>query len=187
MRCLAIQSSPNKDGFTANLAQTVLNGFASEDGDVELLHLNHMDIKPCQACDRGWGSCREGECVLDDDFAKICEKIRWADSFVFVTPVYFHDLSESAKRFLDRLRRTEAFSGLNTYLETRAIGIAAAGGSGNGAARALYNLEDYLKRVGFEIFDLVTATRFSKDHKLPMLEHAGRRLAKGAPGIISRR
>ena len=48
----------------------------------------------------------------------------------------------------------------------------------SGAARALYNLEDYLKRVGFEIFDLVPVTRFSKDHKLPMLEAAGRRLAE---------
>ena len=57
-------------------------------------------------------------------------------------------------------------------------GITAAGGSGNGAARALYNLEDYLKRVGFEIFDLVPVTKFSKDHKLPMLEAAGRRLAE---------
>ena len=187
MRCLAIQSSPNKDGLSSNLAQAILNGFASEGGEVELLHLNHMDIRSCQACERGWGSCREGECILDDDFEKIREKIRHVDSFVFVTPVYWHDLSESAKRFFDRLRRSEAFSGLNTCLETKAIGIAAAGGSGNGAARALYNLEDYLKRVGFEIVDLVTATRFSKDHKLPMLEQAGRRLAKGAPGVVSKR
>jgi multimeric flavodoxin WrbA len=109
------------------------------------------------------------------------------DAFVFVTPVYFGDLSESAKRFLDRFRRTEAFSGRNTCLGTRAIGVAVAGGSGNGATRALYNLEIYLKRLGFEIFDLVTATKFSKDHKLPMLEHAGKRLARGAPGIAPRR
>jgi multimeric flavodoxin WrbA len=118
-----------------------------------------------------------------DDFQDIKEKIGEADALVFVTPVYFGDLSESARRFLDRLRRTEAFSGFNTCHGTRVIGIAAAGGSGNGAAGALYILENYLKRIGFEVVDLVTVTKFSKDHKFLMLEQAGKRLAGGAPGV----
>ena len=128
-------------------------------------------------------------CLLrlqDDDLDLIRGKIVEADALVFATPVYWHDLSESAKRFLDRLRRTEAFSGRDTCVGTRAIGVAAAGGSGNGAARALYNLEDYFKRVGLEIVDLVTLTRFSRDHKLLMLEQAGRRLAQGVPGVKTR-
>jgi len=33
--------------------------------------------------------------------------------------------------------------------------------------------------VGFEIFDLVSVTRFSKDHKLLMLQDAGRHLVEG--------
>jgi multimeric flavodoxin WrbA len=109
-----------------------------------------------------------------------------ADAFVFVTPVYWHDLSESAKRFLDRIRRVETFSKRNTFVGTRAIGVTAAGGSGNGAAKVLYNLEDYMKRVGLEIVDLVTITKFSKDHKLPMLEHAAKSLAQGVPGIVNK-
>jgi multimeric flavodoxin WrbA len=183
MKCLAIQTSPNTDGLTANLAQKVLNGFKSEGGEVELINLNHMDIKPCKACERGWGTCRNGNCILVDDFQNIREKIGEADALVFVTPVYFGDLSESARRFLDRLRRTEAFSGRNTCHGTRVIGITAAGGSGNGAAGALYNLENYFKRIGFEIVDLVTVTKYSKDHKFQMLEQAGKRLASGAPGV----
>jgi multimeric flavodoxin WrbA len=187
MKCLAIQTSPNKDGLTANLAQKVLDGFNAEGGEVELIHLNHMDIKPCKECERGWGNCRNGDCILVDDFQHIRENIGESDALIFVTPVYFGDLSESAKRFLDRLRRTEAFSGYNTCKGTRVIGITAAGGSGNGAAKALYNLEYYLKRIGFEIVDLVTVTKYSKDHKNQMLEQAGKRLAEGAPGIINRR
>ena len=187
MKCLAIQTSPNTDGLTANLAQNVLDSFNAEGGDVELLHLNHMDIKPCKTCERGWGSCRSGNCILVDDFQHIREKIGEADALVFITPVYFGDLSESAKRFLDRLRRTEAFSGYNTCHGTRVIGIAAAGGSGNGAARTLFNLEYYLKRIGFEIVDLVTVTKYSKDHKYQMLEQAGKRLVVGVPGVAARR
>jgi multimeric flavodoxin WrbA len=179
MKCLAIQSSPNINGLTSSLAQAVLNGVTAEGGVTELIHLNKLDVKPCIACDNGWGLCREKNlCVQEDDFESLRKKITEADVIVFATPVYWHDLSESAKRFLDRLRRCESFS-FKTFNGKKIIGIASAGGSGRGAARALYNLEDYLRRLGFEIFDLVSVTRFSKDHKFSMLEEAGKRLVRG--------
>ena len=176
MKLLAVQSSPNKDGLTASLATAVMKGYEKAGGEAELIHLNHVDIKPCIACDGGWGQCREGDCILEDDFETIRNKIKEADVFVFSTPVYWHDLSESAKRFLDRLRRVETRSGRNTCKDKKAIGIASAGGSGYGSVKALGNLEDYLRRVGFEVFDLVPVTRFTKDHKKPMLEKVGSKL-----------
>ncbi|MFQ6053305.1 MAG: flavodoxin family protein [Candidatus Bathyarchaeia archaeon] len=183
MKCIAIQSSPNLDGLTSTLAQAVLRGAEAEGGETELIHLNRHEIKTCIACDNGWGICRtEGTCILEDDFEDLRGRIVEADALVLATPVYWHDLSESAKSFLDRLRRVERGCGFKTFLGKRAIGIASAGGSGRGAVRALYNLEDYLRRLGFEIFDLVPVTRFSRDHKIEMLERAGRRLARASPG-----
>ena len=179
MKVVAVQSSPNLDGLTSGLVQAVLRGLEAEGGETELIHLNKLDIEPCIACDNGWGKCRkEGICILEDDFQKLREKIAKSDALIFATPVYWHDLSESAKIFLDRLRRCETGRGFKTFTGKKAIGIASAGGSGRGAVRALYNLEDYLRRLGFDIFDLVPVTRFSKDHKLEMLERAGKRLAK---------
>jgi len=179
MKVVAVQSSPNLDGLTSDLVQAVLRGLEARGGETELIHLNKLDIKPCIACDNGWGKCRkEGICILEDDFQKLREKIAKSDALIFATPVYWHDLSESAKIFLDRLRRCETGRGFKTFTGKKAIGIASAGGSGRGAVRALYNLEDYLRRLGFDIFDLVPVTRFSKDHKLEMLERAGKRLAK---------
>lgn len=179
MKCLAIQSSPNHEGLTASLAQAVLNGVKAAGGSAELVHLNHLDIRSCLACDNGWGRCREeNRCVQEDEFEVLRTKMTAADALVFATPVYFHDLSESAKRLLDRLRRCEAFD-FKTFAGKKAIGIASAGGSGRGAVRALYHLEEYLRRLGFEVFDLVSVTRFSKDHKRAMLEDAGKRLAQG--------
>ena len=32
------------------------------------------------------------------------------DSYIFVTPVYFYEMSESAKTFFDRLKRCDAFN-----------------------------------------------------------------------------
>ena len=180
MKVVAIQSSPNLDGLTSSLAQAVLKGVEAEGGKTELIHLNRLEMKPCIACDSGWGKCRtEGVCILEDDFEALREKVDKADALVFATPVYFGDLSESAKTFLDRLRRVERGRGFKTFNGKKAIGIASAGGSGRGAVRALSNLENYMRRLGLEIFDLVPVTRFSKDHKLQMLEHASRRLVKG--------
>jgi multimeric flavodoxin WrbA len=179
MKILAIQSSPNVDGLTAKAAKSVLGGAEAEGATVELVNLNELVIKPCVACDSGWGQCRrEGTCVIDDEFQLLRDKIYAADGVVFATPVYWGDLSESAKLFLDRLRRCEVkgeFKGLNSRF---ALGIASAGGTGNGCVKALLHLEDYLRRVGFTIFDLVTLTQASKGHKLPMLESAGHRLAE---------
>jgi multimeric flavodoxin WrbA len=115
--------------------------------------------------------------VIEDDFQNLREKINRADALVFSTPVYFGDLSESAKRFLDRWRRCESVNRETSQLKgKRVIGIAAAGGSGGGAVNALHNLETYLRYLQFTIFDLVPVTQVSKKHKIDMLRVAGERL-----------
>ncbi|HUW48217.1 MAG TPA: flavodoxin family protein [Patescibacteria group bacterium] len=179
MKVIAIQSSPNLNGLTSTLTQAILRGVAAEGGRTKLIHLNKLEILPCIACSKGWGKCRaEGVCDLKDDFQNLREKIARSDALIFATPVYCHDLSESAKIFLDRLRRCERGLGFKTFEGKKAIGLTSAGGSGRGAVRALYNLEDYLLRLQFDIFDLIPVTLFSKDHKFDMLEKAGRRLVR---------
>jgi len=175
MKVLAIQTSPNHDGLTAETAKRALKGAESAGHETELVNLNDLVIKKCKACDGGWGQCRrEGTCIHEDDFAELIEKIQAADALVFTTPVYWWDISESAKTFLDRMRRLETYYQFGRYSGKPYLGIACAGGSGNGAARALYLLEEYLKRIGFKNYDLVTVTQANRAHKLPMLEEAGK-------------
>ncbi|MBN1672141.1 MAG: flavodoxin family protein [Kiritimatiellae bacterium] len=177
MNVLAIQTSPNQDGLTAETAKRALAGAAAAGHETELVELNRIGIEKCRACDRGWGPCRtEGTCIIRDDFAGVIDKILAADALVFAMPVYWWDISESAKTFLDRMRRVETGHGFKRYTEKLCLGIACAGGSGNGAARALYLLEEYLKRMGFKIHDLVPVTQRNRTYKLPMLEQAGRAL-----------
>ena len=179
MKLLAIQSSPNLNGLTAETAKQVLKGAEAAGHEAELINLDKAVIKKCKACDGGWGQCRrEGTCIQKDDFAEIIDKINEADAFVFTTPVYWHDLSESAKTFLDRMRRVETHHRFKRYTDKPYMGIACAGDRGNGAARALYLLEEYLKRMGFKNFDLITVTQANRAHKLPMLEEAGRHILK---------
>ena len=178
LKVVAVQSSPNVNGLTCQLAKAVLEGAESRGAETELVHLNKLKIDSCMAHDLGWGTCQtEGKCMIQDDFQNLREKINKADALVFSTPVYFGDLSESAKRFLDRWRRCEIFNREATPLKGKlAVGIAAAGGSGGGAVNALHNLENYLWWLQFTIFDLVPVTRMSKEHKLDMLKAAGKRL-----------
>ena len=49
------------------------------------------------------------------------------DAYVFVTPVYFHEMSESAKTFFDRLKR---FNDNSKIKGKKIVCIACAGGSG---------------------------------------------------------
>lgn len=178
MKAIGIQSSPNTDGLTCQLAQAALDGAESGGAEFELVHLNKLRIESCKAHDRGWGTCRtEGKCVIRDDFQDLREKINEADALIFSTPVYFGDISESAKRLLDRWRRCEIFNRQASPLIGKPVlGIAAAGGSGGGAVNALRNLETYLRWLQFTIFDLVTATQKSRTHKQDMLRVAGRRM-----------
>jgi len=179
VRVIAIQSSPNLDGLTCQLAKAVLEGAEITGAETELVHLNRLNIESCKAHDRGWGTCRsEGKCLIKDDFENLREKINQADALVFSTPVYFGDLSESAKRFLDRWRRCETYRREKSPLKGKlAIGIAAAGGSGGGAVNGLHNLETYIRWLQFTIFDLVPVTQMSKEHKVDMLKVAGKRMA----------
>ena len=108
---VGIQSSPNVDGLTSTLVKAVLAGAASVGAVTELVHLNRVDVRACEAHNldrRGWGTCRnEATCMLNDGFQQVRTQIDAADALVFGTPVYFGDISESAKRFLDRWRRCE--------------------------------------------------------------------------------
>lgn len=178
VKVIGVQSSPNLDGLTCRLARAALDGCQAEGAETDLVHLNQLNIESCRAHDRGWGTCHEkGECLLKDDFQSLRATINKADALVFSTPVYFGDVSESAKRFLDRWRRCEIFNREASPLKEKlAIGIAAAGGSGRGAVNALLSLEAYLRYLQFAVFDLVTVTQVSKEHKLEMLKVAGRRM-----------
>jgi len=176
MKALAIQASVNQDGLTSSLAQAALEGAGSAGAEIELIHLNSFEVNSCKVCGDGWGICRtEGRCIQDDQFQLIRDKANEADALIISTPVYFHDLSESAKSFLDRWRRCEWPNEDKSLIKGKpVIGIAAAGGSGGGAVKGLQSLENYIIWLRLRTFDLVPVTRFNKEWRLEGLKAAGR-------------
>jgi precorrin-8X/cobalt-precorrin-8 methylmutase len=190
-KVLGIQASPNENGHTSKLTQVVLNGAEAAGAEVELVHLNRLNISACKVCDQGWGICKtEGNCVIqDDDFQSLRDKMYSADAIVFNTPVYFGSISETARCFLDRLRRCEVGNRENSLLNGKpAIGMASAKAGGD--VKALCELEGYLRFFKLKICDLIPASMRNSEYKLEMLKAAGSILAGarfGSPEDIERR
>ncbi len=176
-KLVLIWSTPNTDGLTAAAKDAFLAGVRETDATFEEIHLNRRTIHHCRACGNGWGNCaEEGKCVIDDDFADIYQKLAEADGFVLVTAVYWKDLTEQMKAFMDRLRRCERHSHL---LEgRRCFLVACAGGSGLGTIECLHNMEEYLSQMRMRAYDRIPVNRFNREYILPALQPAGKTYAE---------
>lgn len=85
MRILFINGSPNKEGSTAALAETLLSG-----KEYETLNLTDYRI----------GSY--GQKFPDDQLSVVIEKMNQADVIVIGSPLYWHNICGSVRNILDR-------------------------------------------------------------------------------------
>ena len=96
---LVITSSLRGNSNSDIFANKVVEGIKDTGNNVEIVSLKGKTIKYCIGC----LSCqRTGECVLKDDAKEILGKMQKADSIVFVTPIYFYEMSGQLKTLLDR-------------------------------------------------------------------------------------
>jgi multimeric flavodoxin WrbA len=98
---LGIQGSPR--GVTSRtrlLIQWVLAGATDAGADVELVDLTALKIEACIACE----SCAlTGQCVFNDDFHSLYDRMLRADGIVLGSPVYIDHVTGQMKVFIDRL------------------------------------------------------------------------------------
>jgi multimeric flavodoxin WrbA len=183
MKILTLCGSRNPRGRTASAVEAFADGAATAGADVETVFLPTLAIERCRQCDaEGWGICRtEGRCIIEDDFAGLVETIRAADAVVFATPVYFADLAESLRAFLDRLRRTcTREPGKEGIAGKTAVGVCVAGGGGGGAPDCCVAMERIVSRCGFDLVDVVPVRRQNLDVKRKLLWTTGKWVAQGA-------
>jgi multimeric flavodoxin WrbA len=183
MQILILSGSRNREGKTAQAIKAIQKGISWAKGKSEVIFLTEMSLERCRQCDPdGWGLCRrEGRCIIEDDFPSIAKKIEAADLVVFANPVYFGDLSESLRGFLDRLRRIGFMrrggpppGPFPQGGGKPAIGLCYAGGSGNGTISCAASLERILQTIGFDVVDMIPLRRQNFDFKLPILEMTGK-------------
>ena len=196
MKLLIISGTPKKDGICHSLVTVADETAAALGAETEVLRIADLKFSPCKMCGDGWGICRsEHRCVYGDEdgFNQIQEKFAKADAFVFITPVYWGEVSDELKYFLDRLRRCQATKQWDTgravpsfFEDKPSILVASAGGSGNGILSALSQLERAVSHMGGDknpkdrcgICDLIGVNRWNQDYKRDALKAAVEELVR---------
>lgn len=99
MYIVMIESSPHKNGSPNTLAGEFIRGAMQNGHDVKVLDVAKMNIAPCLGCPNCWDVC---DCVQYDDMTVVREKMLKAVVIVFITPVYFYQMTSSMKAVIDR-------------------------------------------------------------------------------------
>jgi multimeric flavodoxin WrbA len=101
MKIIGISASPKMEkSQTRRLVMGVLEGARQTGADVTFVDICSLEIKYCTAC----GTCyAKGECIHDDDFPIIMEKMLDADGIVWGSPNYINSVTAQLKTLLDRM------------------------------------------------------------------------------------
>ena len=81
------------------------------------------------------------------------------DNYVFITPVYFWEMSESAKTFFDRLKRCDSFNNASKIKNKKIVCIACAGGSGTGTEETLKSFDILNHHLRTEMVGRISVTK----------------------------
>lgn len=120
MKILVIESSPHKNGSSNTLAGEFIRGAREAGHEITVFDAAHADIRPCQGCD----ACgMDGECVQRDDMAGLWRELLSTDMVVFVTPLYYYNVSSQLKHVIDRFY---SYTGRLTARKLESVFIVAA-------------------------------------------------------------
>lgn len=100
MKVLLVNGSPNKNGCTYTALEEVSKVLEESGIDTEIFHIGNKPIGGCIGC----RSCKNtGKCFMNDGVNDFVEKAKYADGFVFGSPVYYASAAGSLVSFLDRV------------------------------------------------------------------------------------
>lgn len=102
MKVLIISSSPRKGGNSETLARAFAQGLTAGEHTVNMISVGRMSIGPCLACEQCYTE-PDAPCVQKDDFWKVFPMFLAADMVVFVSPLYFFNMTTQLKVIIDRL------------------------------------------------------------------------------------
>ena len=187
MEYLIISGSPKKDGLCRSVTEAVKNGAEAGGTTVKLMTVENLGR--CRVCDGGWGICKVNHvCTFGEDgFSEAQKAVHAADLLCFITPVYWAEMAESLKCFIDRLRRCEFDMPWQPRLPNekgalfgkQVLLIASAGGSGNGLLPCLEQMDRFCRHTGALIFDYFGINRWNCDYKKQAVYSAAKAMADG--------
>lgn len=94
--------SPRKNSNTQILVDQAIKGLTEKGVEHEIIYLNDLTMKGCQAC----YYCKRNdttECVIKDDMQKVYKALEESDGLIVAAPIYFCEVSAQTRLFVDRL------------------------------------------------------------------------------------
>lgn len=99
MRIVGLVGSPRRGMNTDTLVREALRGASSLGAETEILYLNPLQLRPCQACRK---HPAPNHCFFFDDMQKVYEVLENADGIVLGSPVYYGSVPAQVKAMIDR-------------------------------------------------------------------------------------
>lgn len=110
MKVLLVNGGPHKNGCVNTALEEVANELNKSEIETEIFWTGVKPISGCIAC----GNCtKTGKCVFDDVVNEFVEKAKYADGFIFGSPVHYGGASGAITSFMDRVFYSAASSGKN--------------------------------------------------------------------------
>jgi len=105
MKVIGINGSPRKNGNTAKLLESALEGAKSQGSETELVHLYDLNYKGCISC--FVCKLKDGEsygtCAVKDDLTPILKKILEVNAIILGSPIYLGTATGEMRSFIERL------------------------------------------------------------------------------------
>ncbi|MGA9187787.1 MAG: flavodoxin family protein [Methanosarcina sp.] len=173
IKILGLVGSPNINGNTAKLVNTILDGAAENGADKVIYNLASLNIKGCDACRK----CQEsGCCIIDDDMQKLYKEIQTADAVVLGSPVYMWQMTAQTKLFVDRLTAVLKPNFSSRLDNKKLILVFSQGSSDRDAFKPYFEYTaGLLYYLGFDVLDTIIAAGTDKlevSSRLSLLEKA---------------
>ena len=117
-KILVISGSAKKNGNGIKAFKLFKEKFDPLQYDFEVLHLSDYHLQNCIGCTVCF---KKEKCFMKDDLDLIVDKLKRADGFIFITPIYNMNISGTLKTFFDRttyLLHKPVFYDKHSYIMT---------------------------------------------------------------------
>ena len=141
-KILLLNGSPKAHGCTAAALSEMMNVFAEEGVETELIQVGNQNIRGCVAC----GFCsKNGRCVVNDLVNEVAPKFEAADGIVVGSPVYYAGPNATVQALMDRLFYSTRFD------KTMKVGASVAVCRRGGASATFDRLNKYFTIAGMPV------------------------------------
>ena len=100
MKHVLIISTSLREGSNSEIAaREIEKGVLDGNNEAEFISLKNKNIAFCKGC----LACQKlKRCIIEDDANEITDAIAYSDVIVFVTPIYYYEMSGQMKTLIDR-------------------------------------------------------------------------------------